>query len=144
MLKAPQADADPKLGDQRLISLDNDDEGAAHLFQLMRDLGVDRQRCVPWNICPFPLPPSRFDPSPEEFERSRPYFDKFMDLIEAPEVVLVLGAAARRGWQQHDFVDLARGCRVVYGPSPSPPGIDNRGALNRLRDAFVDAFEIEI
>lgn len=140
LLKAPQADAAPSRGGSRLISLDNDDVGAANLFAIMRDLGIDRRRCVAWNICPFPV--ASFDPTPEEFVRGRRYFKDFIDSIESPEVILTLGSVVRVGWMEHSFAELARGCRVVHGPSPSPPGIGRPGAMDRLREAFSDAFDV--
>ena len=42
LLKAPQADADPVKGPDRLISLDNDDDPASTLFALFQTLGLDR------------------------------------------------------------------------------------------------------
>ncbi|WP_156665389.1 uracil-DNA glycosylase family protein [Rhodococcus phenolicus] len=139
LLKAPQADADPDRGPARLISLDNDDRVAATLFDLFRELGIDRRRCVAWNICPFPI--DKFDPDDDEFVRGREDFRAFVDLIRHPKTVLVLGAKVRDGWRAHSFGAVTPGTRVVFGPSPSPPGINQPGRRDELRSALRDAFE---
>ncbi|MGW0017590.1 hypothetical protein ACWDUD_04625 [Rhodococcus sp. NPDC003382] len=140
LLKAPQADADPNRGPSRLISLDNDDRVAATLFDLFRELEIDRRRCVAWNICPFQI--RRFDPDDDELARGREYFRAFVELIHHPKSVLVLGAKVQDGWRAHSFGAVTPATRVVFGPSPSPPGIDRPGRRDELRAALIDAFEL--
>ncbi|WP_172398719.1 hypothetical protein [Gordonia sp. i37] len=139
LLKAPQADADPRRGEGRLISLDNDDDVAAVLFDLFAELGIDRSRCVGWNICPYPT--VGFDPNSDELSRGRGDFDAFLRLLTRPKAILVLGSAVRRGWLDHSFDELLGSeMRVVFGPSPY--GIDRRrGARASLRESLLDAFE---
>ena len=122
LLKAPQADADPARGLGRLISLDNDDETAATLFEMFQRLGLDRSQCVAWNMCPFPI--TQFDPTDEELLRGRNDFKEFVRLLAHPRVVVALGAKVRNGWIKHSFDDLIPGADVIFGPSPAAPGID--------------------
>ncbi|ANZ25171.1 hypothetical protein A4U64_11165 [Rhodococcus sp. WB1] len=138
LLKAPQADADPRRGTGRLISLDNDDEVAATLFDLFLELGIDRGRCVAWNLCPFPI--SKFDPDDAEIIRGKDDFKSFSELIHHPQSVLVLGSVVRDGWKKHSFDDVMPDAHVVFGPSPSPPGINRPGSLDALRGALMRAF----
>lgn len=138
LLNAPQADADPGRGAGRLISLDNDDEVAATLFEMFRDLGIDRRRCVAWNICPFEI--DQFDPTDTDFAKGKTYFRSFMELIHRPRTVLVMGSKVRDGWEKHSFEEVSPGMNVVFGPSPSPPCIDRPGNRERLRAELVKAF----
>lgn len=140
LLKAPQADADPNRGTARLLSLDNDDRVAATLFDLFRELDIDRRRCVAWNICPFPI--RKFDPDDDELAQGREDFRAFVGLIHQPKSVLVLGAKVRDGWKKHSFDAVAPGIQVVFGPSPSPPGINRPGSRDALRSALTDAFDL--
>ncbi len=140
LLKAPQADADPSRGTDRLISLDNDDEVAATLFDMFAELGIDRSRCVAWNMCPFQI--DQFEPNDHEIVRGRKYFAAFVNLLRRPRAVLALGSTVRRGWRQHSFGDVIPGAHVVFGPSPSPPGIDRPGNRDALRAALVEAFDL--
>ncbi|WP_232715211.1 uracil-DNA glycosylase family protein [Gordonia metallireducens] len=136
LLKAPQAD--PCRGAGRLISLDNNDSTAETLFDLFKELSIDRTRCVAWNICPFPL--REFDPDEGELRKGKEDFRKFLGLLKHPKTVLVLGAAVGRGWHEHSFGSIDPNLRVVCGPSPSPPGITKGDNLVLLRDALRDAF----
>ncbi|EME66619.1 MULTISPECIES: hypothetical protein [Rhodococcus] len=138
LLKAPQADADPRRGAGRLISLDNDDEVAATLFEMFRELGIERRRCVAWNICPFEI--RKFNPDDAELAKGKKYFRSFTELIHCPQTVLVLGSKVGDGWKKHSFDDVVPGAHVVFGPSPSPPGINRPGARDELRAALVGAF----
>lgn len=138
LLKAPQADADPRRGAGRLISLDNDDEVAATLFEMFRDLEIDRRRCVAWNICPFEI--GQFNPSDTELAKGKTYFRSFIELLHRPHTVLVMGSKVRDGWEKHAFGEVSPGMNVVFAPSPSPPGIDRPGNRDRLRAALVKAF----
>ncbi|MFI6754143.1 hypothetical protein ACIBF4_03940 [Rhodococcus coprophilus] len=140
LLKAPQADADPKRGAGRLISLDNDDEVAATLFDLFCELGIDRRRCVAWNMCPFQI--KKFDPDEDEIARGRADFGAFTKLIRHPRAVLVMGGKVREGWIKHSFGAVVPGTRVVFGPSPSPPGINRPGNRDTLRAKLIEAFEL--
>lgn len=138
LLKAPQADADPVKGPDRLISLDNDDDPASTLFTLFQNLGLDRSRCVAWNICPFPI--EQFDPNDQELVKGREDFKSFIGLLANPRVVLALGAKVRDGWIKHSFDDLVPGAHVIFAPSPAAPGIDRSGNRDRLRASLAQAF----
>ncbi|WP_279100775.1 hypothetical protein [Gordonia bronchialis] len=138
LLKAPQADANPVKGPDRLISLDNDDDPASTLFTLFQTLGLDRSRCVAWNICPFPI--KQFDPNDQELVKGREDFKSFIGLLANPRVVLALGAKVRDGWIKHSFDDLVPGAQVIFAPSPAAPGIDRPGNRDRLRVALTQAF----
>jgi predicted nucleic acid-binding protein len=138
LLKAPQADADVRRGSGRLLSLDNDDDVAATLFELLGELGVDRKRFVAWNMCIFPI--RNFDPSDEEFVKGKEDFRSFVAHLRRPKTIVVMGSAIRKGWHDHDFTSVAPGLRTVFTPSPSPPGIDRPGARNDLRIALAEAF----
>lgn len=138
LLKAPQADADPRRGAGRLISLDNNDSTAETLFDLFKELSIDRTRCVAWNICPFPL--REFDPAEDELRKGKEDFRSFLGLLKHPKTVLALGAAVGRGWHEYSFGSVDPNLRVVCGPSPSPPGITKGDNLVLLRDAIRDAF----
>lgn len=141
LLKAPQADADRRRGRRRLISLDNDDEVAATLFELLNELGVDRKRLVAWNICPFPI--KNFDPSGVEFEKGKEEFRRFTELLRHPKKVVVMGSATGKGWREHSFDGVAPGLDPIFAPSPS--GIDGRPrARQELRDALACAFGISV
>ena len=138
LLKAPQADADPVKGPDRLISLDNDDDPASTLFTLFQTLGLDRSRCVAWNICPFPI--EQFNPNDQELVKGRKDFKSFVELLVNPRVVLALGAKVRDGWTKHSFDDLIPHAEVIFGPSPAAPGINRPGTRENLAAALSKAF----
>ncbi|NDZ92857.1 hypothetical protein G3I13_19760 [Streptomyces sp. SID6673] len=137
LLKSPQADADEARGQFRLLSLDNNDSGAELLFDTLRDVNLDRRRCVAWNICAFPI--KGRNPTEAELSRGREDLADLLGLLPRLKCVVALGVYAQRnvpnGLRRAD----GRRIEVFEGPSPFPPGIGWDGALARLASAFEDA-----
>ncbi|MFH5230375.1 uracil-DNA glycosylase family protein [Antrihabitans spumae] len=135
VMKAPEADADPRLTNTRFLSLDNDDDGAANIFDACRRNDIARSRCVAWNICPFPIDGK--NPSPSELRRAAPYTPRVLSLLPNLKVVVLHGGPAQDGWD-HRLLGRRNGVKVITGASPSPPGINrqtNRSSFERaIRD----------
>lgn len=132
VLKAPEGDASSDRNRVSFQSFDNDDSGAEFLFRTCNRLGLAREKCAGWNICPFPIEGK--NPSRGELERARPYTMRALELLPHLKVVLLLGNPAQKGWEDR-FLRRRPDVEVIPGASPSPPGINQK----RNRDSFEDA-----
>lgn len=126
MMKAPEADAAPDKTGARFLCFDNADAGAANIFEAFRRSGIARDRCIAWNICPFPIQAGA--PTASELRRAMPYTKELIELLPRLKVVLLLGSPPAKGWDQR-LLGGREGITVVAGASPSPPGINS--ATNR-------------
>lgn len=134
MMKAPEADANPEKTGVRFLCFDNDDNGAANIFEAFRRDGIARRRCIAWNICPFPIEGNY--PNASELRRATPYTQKLIALLPRLRVILLLGGPAAKGWNTR-LLGGRQGIEVLVGASPSPPGINSP----RNRESFERAVQ---
>lgn len=139
VLKAPEADADPDRDGVRFLSLDNDDVGAAIMFESAASNGIRRERCAAWNICPFPIVGS--NPSSWELQQSVPYHVELVKLLSRLRVVVLLGRPARDGWSSRRF-GVPRDVAVVAGASSARPGIYTPANRQSFESAMRRAAEL--
>ncbi|WP_110468696.1 uracil-DNA glycosylase family protein [Williamsia limnetica] len=102
------------------------------MFRTCNRLGLARDKCAGWNICPFPTEGK--NPSRAELERARPYTMRVLELLPKLTVVLLLGNPAQKGWESR-FLRRRPDVEVILGASPSPPGINQK----RNREDFESA-----
>lgn len=126
VMKAPEADADPSKMRIRFLSWDNDDVGAANIFDVFAKFGVPRSVCTPWNVCPFPI--ARSAPTASEVRTATPFTRRLLTLMPKLEAVVTFGAPARDAWRPAEL-HPGRKLTLISGASPSPPGISS--AKNR-------------
>ena len=122
VMKAPEADADPQKSGTRFLSFDNDDDGAANIFNACAQNGIARSRCIAWNICPFPIAGSR--PTASDIRRAAPCTRRMISLLPDLKAVVLLGGPAHAGWNDGLLGAKRRSVTVFKGASPSPPGIN--------------------
>ncbi|MBD8505066.1 uracil-DNA glycosylase [Hoyosella sp. G463] len=134
VLKAPEADADPDKAGTRLLSIDNDDTGAANLFDAFARHGIDRTDITPWNICPFPI--AGDNPTAAERREAAPYTRKLLAMLPNLKFVVTLGAAARDGWKPR-LLHPYRQLTIMAGASPSPPGINRADQRSSFEAAMI-------
>ncbi|GGC74199.1 hypothetical protein GCM10011410_29320 [Hoyosella rhizosphaerae] len=134
VMKAPEEDADPSRTDHRFLSFDNNDDGAANMFEAFQRRGLARSLVLPWNVCPFPI--VGYTPNAVERRRAAPFTRRLLGMLPALEVVVTLGGPARDGWRPSEL-HPGRKLNLIAGASPSPPGINtlkNRQSF----DAAID------
>lgn len=120
LLDSPGPRAKAQTGGSGLISVDNADPTAARMHAAYRRLGIDRSRCLHWNVCPFPT--AKDQSSPGERARAVPYTRELLSLLPELAVVVLLGRAAEDGWRRTSR--LRPGLRVLVAPHPSNRGIN--------------------
>jgi hypothetical protein len=81
-----------------LISVDNNDQTAANSFRGMAEAGLPRRATINWNIVPWYLSSVR-RPSAAEIGEALPYLIAVLNELTELRIVVLLGAAAQRGWE---------------------------------------------
>lgn len=119
-----------------LLSLENDDEGAARCHRELSRVGLTWSEVVHWNIVPFPVRNDR-GPTGTEVRDGAYWMPPLLSLLHHLRVVVLLGRQPEIAWVESDLG--WPGLTVVTGPSPGPRGMIQPGAHERLRSAFSDA-----
>lgn len=90
-------------GGSNFVSPDNDDETAKHMWELLRDAGIDRGRdIVTWNVVPWyigdgtKIRPTRSS----DLDEARQATMDLLALLPSVRVVVLLGQAASRAWKK--------------------------------------------
>lgn len=100
LLDNPSTKAEAGTG-SGLLSLDNNDRTARNCREAYVRHGVDWQDIVHWNVVPFPVAGVKNGGStPTERQRGVPWTREVVKLLPNLEIVLLLGAAARDGWER--------------------------------------------
>ncbi|UEA60663.1 uracil-DNA glycosylase [Gordonia otitidis] len=140
LLDNPSSRAEAGTG-SGLLSLDNDDRTARNCREAYAEHGIDWSDVVHWNVVPFPVADTNGGSTPGERGRGARWTRELVDRLPHLEIVLLLGYAARDGW------DRAGIQRVLYRPDQFVPGgkvphCSQRGLADPdRRQAFHTALE---
>ena len=100
LLDNPSTKAEAGTG-SGLLSLDNNDRTARNCREAYERAGVSWSDVVHWNVVPFPVAGVKNGGStPAERARSAQWTREFVALCPNLEIVLLLGVAARDGWER--------------------------------------------
>lgn len=122
-----------------LLSLDNDDRTARNCREAYQRHGVQISDVVHWNVVPFPVAGVKNGGStPAERVRGERWTREIVAMLPQLEIVLLLGAAARDGWQRADIT--RDGLYVPAGNIPhcSMRGLNTAGGRDRFENAIAD------
>lgn len=85
------------------VSRNNPDETAKNIFELTREAGIDRKRCVNWNVVPWPCQNSNGtnrNPTNTEVAEGVKSLGDLLNLLPRVRKVVLMGLKAQRG-EQH-------------------------------------------
>lgn len=120
-------------GGSGLLSLENNDEGAARCHRETARVGLTWAQVVHWNVVPFPIRHER-RPSELEIAGGMYWMPTLLARLDNLRVVVLLGVVAENAWEDGDLG--WPGLTVIAGPSPGPLGMNRPGAPARLSEAF--------
>ncbi|MEJ2863985.1 hypothetical protein [Actinomycetospora flava] len=135
VLSHPSEYAIRERGGSGLLSLENNDFPSNNCFDHCRRVGLAFDRITHWNAVPQPLPKGA-DPSTEDLRLGARWLPGLLDLLPKLRVVVLLSRNAEAGWDAalpHPTLDRFD---PIRGPGPGRQGMANRGAGQRLTDAF--------
>lgn len=132
LLTAPGPGARRCIG-SGLLSLENDDAGAARCHRETDRVGLKWSQVVHWNVVPFPIKDER-KPSGVEIAGGAYWLPALLARLDNLRVVVLLGVVAQTAWEDADVGWSA--LTVIAGPSPGPLGMSRPGAPAQLRLAF--------
>lgn len=132
LLTAPGPGAKTHTG-SGLLSLENNDPGAARCHRETDRVGLAWSEVVHWNVVPFPIKLERSPTSAEIVAGSR-WIPDLLARLEEVRVVVLLGLVPECAWIDGDLG--WPGLTVVMGPSPGYYGMMREGAPQRLTAAF--------
>lgn len=121
-----------------LLSLENNDEGAARCHRETDRVGLKWGQVVHWNVVPFPT--VRQSPTRSEIDGGAYWLHSLLGMLHSLRVVVLLGAVPEISWTEGDLG--WPGLSVLTGPSPGPQGMLQSGAAQRLRAAFDGAAKV--
>ncbi|MFF8703604.1 hypothetical protein ACH4NS_37285 [Streptomyces mutabilis] len=137
LLDNPSTKAEAGTG-SGLLSLDNNDRTARNCREAYARAGISWSDVVHWNVVPFPVSGVKNGGStPAERARSAQWTREFVALCPNLEIVLLLGVAARDGWER---AGIERDVYVVPGNIPhcSDRGLNSAGGRERFDAAITD------
>lgn len=85
-----------ELGGSGMICIENDDQTAAAMYELMEQAGMTPADLTPWNAYPWYINRS---PSDEEIAEASPTLTGLIDLMPNLEIVLLQGRDAQAAWK---------------------------------------------
>jgi uracil-DNA glycosylase len=103
------------------ISVDNDDPSADNFWHLMRDVGLERDEFIAWNVVPWYVGSTSKHLRSADILEGQPALRAFIGLLPELRVVVPLGRKAQRGWAM-----LGSDLPTFPCPHPSPLSV-NRG-----------------
>ena len=136
LLDNPSTKAEAGTG-SGLLSLDNNDRTARNCREAYARHSVAWSDVVHWNVVPFPVAGIKNGGSTvAERARSAQWTREFVVLCPDLEMVLLLGAAARDGWQR---AGIDRDLYVLPGKVPhcSARGLNSPGGRERFEQAIA-------
>ncbi|OZG26383.1 uracil-DNA glycosylase [Williamsia sp. 1138] len=138
LLDNPSTKAEAGTG-SGLLSLDNNDRTARNCREAYARHNVSWSDVVHWNVVPFPVAGAKNGGStPAERSQAAQWTEQFVDLCPRVEFVLLLGVAARDGW---DRATIDRDILVLPGKIPhcSDRGLNSAGGRERFESAVAQA-----
>lgn len=141
LLDNPSTKAEAGTG-SGLLSLDNNDRTARNCREAYERAGISWGDVVHWNVVPFPVAGVKNGGStPAERARSAQWTREFVALCPNLEIVLLLGVAARDGWER---AGIERDVYVVPGNIPhcSDRGLNSPGGRERFEAAITEIARI--
>ncbi|MBC2637518.1 MULTISPECIES: uracil-DNA glycosylase [unclassified Rhodococcus (in: high G+C Gram-positive bacteria)] len=137
LLDNPSTKAEAGTG-SGLLSLDNNDRTARNCREAYARHGVAWSQVVHWNVVPFPVAGVKNGGSTAaERAKAVPWTREFVELCPDLEMVLLLGAAARDGWER---AGIGRDLYVFPGNIPhcSDRGLNSAGGRERFEAAILN------
>lgn len=134
LLDNPSTKAEAGTG-SGLLSLDNNDRTARNCREAYSRVGISSSDVVHWNVVPFPVSGVKNGGStPAERARGTQWTTEFVGLCPNLEIVLLLGVAARDGWNR---AGIKRDLYVIPGKVPhcSDRGLNSPGGRERFETA---------
>ena len=141
LLDNPSTKAEAGTG-SGLLSLDNNDRTARNCREAYARAGISWSDVVHWNVVPFPVSGVKNGGStPAERARAAQWTREFVALCPNLEIVLLLGVAARDGWER---AGIERDLYVVPGNIPhcSDRGLNSPGGRERFDNAVTTIAQI--
>lgn len=119
LLEAPGPRSAPGKG-SGFVSADNNDQTAQNMWELLRDVGIDRSTdLVVWNVVPWyigdgkKIRPARST----DFDEARAASQDLLALLPNLRVVVLFGRAAAKAWRA---LDIQQDLAVIEVSHPSP------------------------
>ncbi|MEU1209936.1 uracil-DNA glycosylase [Nocardia sp. NPDC005825] len=137
LLDNPSTKAESGTG-SGLLSLDNNDRTARNCREAYARHRIGWSQVVHWNVVPFPVAGAKNGGSTlAERARAVPWTRAFVELCPNLEMVLLLGAAARDGWER---AGIRRDLYVLPGKIPhcSARGLNSAGGRGRFEAAIAE------
>ncbi|MCZ4552246.1 uracil-DNA glycosylase [Gordonia rubripertincta] len=138
LLDNPSTKAEAGTG-SGLLSLDNSHRTARNCREAYARHKVSWSDVVHWTVVPFPVAGAKDGGStPAERSQAAQWTEQFVDLCPRVEFVLLLGGAARDGW---DRATIDRDLVVLPGMIPhcSDRGLNSAGGRERFESAVAQA-----
>ncbi len=121
------------------MSLDNNDRTARNCREAYARHGIDRADVVHWNVVPFPVEGVKnVGSTPAERARGVRWTREVVSMLPDLEIVLLLGAAARDGWDRAAIVRPDLYVPAGKVPHCSMRGLNTAGRRERFEDAIAD------
>lgn len=145
LLEAPGPQAAPlkRRSPSGFVSLDNDDQTAQNLHELVHAAGVDRSSLVIWNIVPWYLGDESGQriraATQEDTDEAARWLDELLALLTRVEVAVLLGRRAQVGWL-NATASAVRPLPIFACPHPSPRALAGHPERReRIRDILAAA-----
>lgn len=134
----PMTNADNKRPGSGFISVDNDDQSAANVWQMRNDTGL-HHGVLGWNIVPWYLGPASIKPNADELRVGALELRRLLTLLPNVRVVIASGLFAQKGWTQHIAPFANKDLTVINTWHPSPLSMKQPGKRDALRRAYERA-----
>jgi len=95
-----QAPAPVEGEDLGFVSLDNDDQTSANLWQAFDEAGLDQRDVLVWNMVPW-VREAGEPPSPADLGRGAGAVRELLKELYRRRVVVLAGAKAKQAWNKH-------------------------------------------
>lgn len=124
-----------------MLSPDNDDWTAAHVWAFYRSSGLSRDRCVHWNAVPWFMGDKKKNKNAarSDFESGLPWLARFVHLLPHLKLVVTMGAIARQAFTLYLLREDARLVPWLAVAHPSPRV---RNTNPRLWEDIPRAFDV--
>ncbi len=137
LLEAPGRRAALEAG-SGFVSADNDDQTAANVWQLHREVGIERSRdVIAWNVVPWYIGSGTKIRAAKDsdLDEAREATRDLLSLLPNLRVVVLLGRHAARAWAALGFE-----LDVIEAPHPSPLSLNTSPERRQeIRRAFAEA-----
>jgi uracil-DNA glycosylase len=133
LLEAPG----PMASSSGFVSRNNNDQTAANIWELTRRAGIERKRCVNWNVVPWFCHHDgglNRNPKSSEIEASLTPLADLLNLLPDVLTVVLMGKAAQS--VQGRLEQLRAELNILKLPHPSPQNLNTRP---HYRELIVEA-----